>query len=161
MPRIQNIDIKYERKKKPGLCNFPSGRRTRIDLSSLSGRHVHVSWITQAWPAADPTPWTASSPPILPSALLGHTGQSARLAYTVTYPCRMPETRQMPPDTSNSNPLRSPPPTSTSLLHFSATPWALQDQTPQPPLSSSPSSATKLATSFSDKVHLHAAEHQI
>lgn len=43
-------------KKKNRPSNFPSGRWTRIDLSSLSECHVHVSWITQTWPSTDPPP---------------------------------------------------------------------------------------------------------
>lgn len=147
MPSVQNKDIKCERKKKPGLANFPSGRPTHIDLSSLSGRHVHVSWITQARPSDDPRPSPASPPRTYHLLWLGHAGQSARLAYTVTYPCRMPETRQMPPDTLSSNPCRPSPPTSTSSLHCSAAPRALQDQTPQLLPSSSPPSATGLVAS--------------
>lgn len=111
MPSVQNKDIKCERKKKPGLANFPSGRPTRIDLSSLSGRHVHVSWITQARPGDDPS----TAPPPVSTICFGWATQANQLGWptrSLTHAACQKQDRcpPIPPVPTPADPFGPPPP---------------------------------------------------
>lgn len=101
--------------KKAGLANFPCGRLARIDLSSLSGRHVHVSWITQAWPSADPH----SLNRVPPKPTICFAGPCRPISSTCLHgSLPMPHAR---------NKTDAP----WYLQFLIPSPWALQDQTPQ------------------------------